>query len=130
MKLLLTSAGISNTSIGNALVDLLGKPIQESTALCIPTAIYGLPGGTAGSYRLIHGVAASPLCELGWKALLDEDLAELYVVETKQLKRQVRRNIDRFPDDFMFELTKEEFRRNTPSSWSDPPRFLYASKLL
>ncbi|MDP4216870.1 MAG: Type 1 glutamine amidotransferase-like domain-containing protein [Bacteroidota bacterium] len=69
MKLLLTSAGISNTSIRNALVDLLGKPIAESTALCIPTAIYGLPGGTAGSYRLIHGVAASPLCELGWKSL-------------------------------------------------------------
>jgi len=41
--------------------------------------------------------------------MLDEDLAELYEVETKQLKRQVRRNIDRFPeDDFMFELTKDE----------------------
>jgi dipeptidase E len=69
MKLLLTSAGITNTSIRNALVDLLGKPIAASTALCIPTVIYGLPGGTAGSYRLIHGVAASPLCELGWKSL-------------------------------------------------------------
>jgi ORF6N domain len=42
------------------------------------------------------------------KVMLDEDLAELYAVETKQLKRQVRRNIDRFPDDFMFELTKDE----------------------
>lgn len=42
------------------------------------------------------------------KVMLDRDLAELYGVETKQLKRQVRRNIDRFPDDFMFELTKEE----------------------
>ena len=41
--------------------------------------------------------------------MLDMDLAELYQVETKQLKRQVRRNIDRFPKDFMFELTKEEF---------------------
>jgi hypothetical protein len=40
---------------------------------------------------------------------LDEDLADLYEVETKQLKRQVRRNIDCFPDDFMFELTREEF---------------------
>jgi dipeptidase E len=69
MKLLLTSAGISNTSIRNALVDLLEKPIAESTARCIPTAIYGLPGGAAGGYRLIHGVAASPLCELGWKSL-------------------------------------------------------------
>ena len=41
--------------------------------------------------------------------MLDRDLAELYEVETKQLKRQVRRNTDRFPDDFMFELDKEEF---------------------
>ncbi len=40
--------------------------------------------------------------------MLDSDLAELYQVETKQLKRQVRRNIERFPKDFMFELTKEE----------------------
>ena len=42
------------------------------------------------------------------KVMLDRDLAELYNVETSQLKRQVRRNIGRFPDDFMFELTKEE----------------------
>ena len=40
--------------------------------------------------------------------MLDKDLAELYGVETKQLKRAVRRNIERFPEDFMFELTKEE----------------------
>jgi phage regulator Rha-like protein len=42
------------------------------------------------------------------KVMLDKDLAELYDVETKQLKRQVRRNINRFPESFMFELTKEE----------------------
>jgi phage regulator Rha-like protein len=42
------------------------------------------------------------------KVMLDRDLAELYGVETSQLKRQVRRNIERFPEDFMFELTKEE----------------------
>jgi hypothetical protein len=42
--------------------------------------------------------------------MIDRDLAELYGVETKQLKRQVRRNIDRFPEDFMFELNVEEFR--------------------
>ena len=42
------------------------------------------------------------------KVMVDIDLAELYQVETKQLKRQVRRNIERFPEDFMFELTKEE----------------------
>ena len=43
------------------------------------------------------------------KVMLDRDLAELYQVETKQLKRQVKRNFERFPDDFMFELTKEEY---------------------
>ena len=45
----------------------------------------------------------------GQKVMIDRDLAELYGVETKQLKRQVRRNIDRFPEDFMFELSDEEF---------------------
>ena len=44
----------------------------------------------------------------GIKVMLDRDLAELYGVETSQLKRAVRRNIDRFPEDFMFELTKAE----------------------
>lgn len=43
------------------------------------------------------------------KVMLDRDLAELYEVETKRLKEAVRRNLDRFPEDFMFELTKEEF---------------------
>jgi hypothetical protein len=45
----------------------------------------------------------------GHKVMLDSDLSELYKVETKQLKRQVKRNIDRFPKDFMFELTQSEF---------------------
>lgn len=45
----------------------------------------------------------------GQKVMLDRDLADLYGVETKHLKRQVRRNLGRFPEDFMFELTKEEF---------------------
>ena len=53
MKYLLTSAGIKNTSIHAALVDLLGKPIAESSALCIPTAIYPFPVGPAvGERRL------------------------------------------------------------------------------
>jgi cell division protein FtsL len=43
------------------------------------------------------------------KVMMDMDLAKLYEVETKQLKRQVRRNSDRFPEDFMFELTQEEY---------------------
>src|ERR1700730_3581088 len=69
MKFLLTSAGISNNSIRNALVDLLGKPIAASSALCIPTASYARPSGAAAAWRLIRGVAATPLCEVGWKSL-------------------------------------------------------------
>ena len=69
MRLLLTSAGIKNTSIHDALVDLLGKPIAESNALCIPTAAYAMPGGAGVAWRLINGRATTPLCELGWKSL-------------------------------------------------------------
>lgn len=42
------------------------------------------------------------------KVMLDRDLAELYQVETRALKQQVRRNIERFPEDFMFKLTENE----------------------
>lgn len=69
MKFLLTSAGIQNKSIHSALVDLLGKPVAESSALCIPTAIYPFPGGPVMAYRFITGTTSSPLCELGWKSL-------------------------------------------------------------
>jgi dipeptidase E len=69
MKLLLTSSGISNPSIHNALVDLLGKPIAESNALFVPTGIYPFPGGTGMAYKAVCGQAPTPLCELGWKSL-------------------------------------------------------------
>jgi len=73
VKLLLTSAGIRNTSIHDALVDLLGKPIAESSALCIPTAMYGSVYGPripcAGAWRFITGRSTEPMCELGWKSL-------------------------------------------------------------
>jgi hypothetical protein len=64
------------------------------------------------------------------KVMLDRDLAKLYGVETKLLKRQVRRNIDRFPKDFMFELTKEEFdnwrSQNGSSNSSDKMGLRYS----
>jgi dipeptidase E len=69
MKFLLTSAGIKNTSIHDALVDLLGRPIAESSALCIPTGAYAMPGGAGNAWRLICGKASTPLCELGWQSL-------------------------------------------------------------
>jgi dipeptidase E len=69
MKFLLTSAGIKNTSIHNTLIDLLGKPIAESSALCIPTATYVMSGGAILAYRFITGQATTPMCELGWKSV-------------------------------------------------------------
>ncbi len=65
MRALLTSSGIRNGSIRNALVDLLGKPIAESSALFIPTASYPFPGGPGMAWRAICGKASSPLCESG-----------------------------------------------------------------
>ncbi|KPK36492.1 MAG: DNA-binding protein [Nitrospira bacterium SG8_35_1] len=58
----------------------------------------------------------------GVKIMLDSELAELYQVETKRLNEQVRRNIDRFPEDFMFQMTKEEWedlksQNATSRSW-------------
>lgn len=71
MKLLLTSAGIKNTSIHDALVDLLDKPIADSSALCIPTASYGQPmAGPGRAWRFISGSEPrTPMYELGWKSL-------------------------------------------------------------
>ena len=70
MKLLLTAAGIKNPSINDAMLDLLGKPIAECDALCIPTASYGhTPGGFRGAYRFITGQATTPMVELGWRSL-------------------------------------------------------------
>jgi dipeptidase E len=69
MKLLLTSGGIKNPSIHDELVGLLGKPIAESSALIIPTAIYAFPGGAGMAWQIINGRAGTPLCELGWKSL-------------------------------------------------------------
>lgn len=57
----------------------------------------------------IEQVASKIYFIRGIKVILDKDLADLYGVETKRLKEQVKRNLDRFPEDFMFELTKEEF---------------------
>ena len=57
----------------------------------------------------IERIEKSIMLIRGEKVLLDRDLAELYRVKTKVLKQAVRRNVKRFPSDFMFELSKEEF---------------------
>ena len=71
MRLLLTSAGIKNASIRIALDDLLGKPIAESSALCIPTAMYGHPmaGPGENAWQFIAGRSGEPMCELDWKSV-------------------------------------------------------------
>src|SRR5215831_7599143 len=71
MRLLLTSAGIKNASIQEALVELLGKPIAESDALCIPTALYGHPmAGPRQAWRCISGQeAGTPTVGLGWRSV-------------------------------------------------------------
>jgi dipeptidase E len=69
MRLLLTSAGIRNKSINNALVSLLGKPIAESRALFIPTGMYAFPRHAAMAWQAFSGKSKNPLCELGWKSL-------------------------------------------------------------
>ena len=81
MRALLTSAGIKNSSIHDALVELLGKPIAESNALFIPTAIYPFPGGPGMAWRAISGKAASPLCDLGWKSMGILELTALPSIE-------------------------------------------------
>lgn len=71
MKFLLTSAGVTNKSIENALVEMLGKPIAESTALCIPTAMYGHPwvGPGIKTWEFISGNSENPMVGLGWKSV-------------------------------------------------------------
>ena len=83
MNLLLTSAGIKNKSIHDALVDLLGKPIAESNALFIPTGIYPFPGGAGMAMREICGKARTPLCQLGWKSLGLLELTALSSIDKK-----------------------------------------------
>jgi dipeptidase E len=84
MKLLLTSAGIKNPSIHDALLNLLGKPIAESSALCIPTALYSMPTGAHHAWSFIAGQASTPLCELGWKSLGVLELSALPSVDQEQ----------------------------------------------
>ncbi len=72
MKLLLTSGGVTNPSIEQALVDLLGKPISESSALCVPTAQWGHPHpmcGPAGVRGFVVGEPPRFLAGMGWKSV-------------------------------------------------------------
>jgi dipeptidase E len=85
LRLLLTSAGIQNTSIHEALVDLLGKPIAEASALCIPTAAYAHPmAGPGAAWRFISGgEPRCPMSGLGWKSLGVLELTALPSLDEK-----------------------------------------------
>jgi dipeptidase E len=92
MKLLLTSAGIKNKSIHDSLVDLLGKPTAESSALCIPTAQYGHPQVTPEmTWSFISGrESRCPMCELGWKSLGVLELTALPSIDEERWAPWVR----------------------------------------
>jgi dipeptidase E len=92
VKLLLTSAGIKNASIQHALVGLLGKPIAECNALCIPTAGYGHPNVTPNrAWRFISGrEPLCPMCELPWRSLGVLELTALPSIERARWTAWVR----------------------------------------
>ncbi len=90
MKLLLTSNGISNASIQDALVDLLGKPIAESSALCIPTGVQPAPDGPSHVYRFISGSTRGPMCGLGWKSLGVLELTALPSIKQEEWVNAVK----------------------------------------
>lgn len=92
MKLLLTSAGVTNPAIHRALVDLLGKPIAESTALCIPTAQYGHPmvGPGVMPWQFISGTSELPMVDLGWRTVGVLELTALPSIDEERWVPLVR----------------------------------------
>jgi dipeptidase E len=94
MRLLLTSAGIRNASIHDALLELLGKPIADANALCIPTAMYGHPwvGPGVGAWQFISGrEPENPMCELGWKSVGVLELTALPSIDKEKWVPLVRK---------------------------------------
>ncbi|KRE94056.1 peptidase S51 [Nocardioides sp. Soil774] len=92
MKLLLTSGGVSNPSIRDSLVELLGKPIEESTALCIPTGMYGHPNVGPGvrAWQFISGTSENPMVDLGWKSMGVLELTALPSLDEERWVPRVR----------------------------------------
>jgi len=86
LRLLLASAGITNASIRAALIDLLGRPIADSTVLCIPTASYGMGiRGPVAARRFIAGLEPDcPMTELGWKSVGVLELTALPSLDPEQ----------------------------------------------
>jgi dipeptidase E len=92
LKMLLTSAGVKNAQIRRALVGLLGKPIAECDALCIPTALYGHPQGTpAATWRFLSGQEPRcPMVDIGWKSVGVLELTALPTIARPRWESWVR----------------------------------------
>jgi dipeptidase E len=92
VRLLLTSAGVKNASIHQALVDLLPRPIADSNALCIPTAAYGHPmvGPGTGPWQFISGNSGNPMVDLGWKSVGVLELTGLPSIDEERWVPMVR----------------------------------------
>ena len=88
LKLLLTSAGVTNASIEKTLLDMLGKPVAEASALCIPTAQYGHPmsGPGARPWAFVSGNTSHRMVELGWGSV---GLLELTALPSIDVERWV-----------------------------------------
>ena len=91
MKLLLTSGGITNASISDALVDMLGKPIADATALCVPTALWGFPRSAPVAARdFLHGRPWGGMTSLEWKSLGVLELTALPTIGVERWSPWVR----------------------------------------
>lgn len=92
MKLLLTSGGVTNPSIRSALVDLLGKPVEEASALCIPTAMYAHPWVGMGErpWQFVAGRAENPMVDLGWASMGLLELTALPSIDRELWEPRVR----------------------------------------
>lgn len=91
-RLLLTSAGVKNASIHTALLDMLGRPIDECSALCIPTAMYGHPQVGPGriAWNFVAGRSEEPMVDLGWKSVGLLELTALPSLDKEQWVHRVR----------------------------------------
>ena len=91
-RLLLTSAGVRNEKIRTALLGLLGRPIEECTALCIPTAMYGHPYGGPGEnvWKFVAGRSEQPMVNLGWKSVGMLELSALPSIDKERWVPLVR----------------------------------------
>lgn len=91
-KMLLTSAGVRNQAIRDALLEMLGRPIEECTAVCIPTAMYGHPYAGPGEdvWEFVAGRSEQPMVELGWKSVSLLELTALPSIDESKWKPLVQ----------------------------------------